>query len=375
MAVGLHSFAAKQKNTVMNCAKLIMTLEDVLSVADFEEILFNGLNGDQIEKLTVEEVSLHKHFDDTVTLEAWISVEPKEDNRWIWVQMRKNEETMRIEEEWYTKDNYGQEPWPSLQECLDYYAQQPGIKRSKAGLPMVPVETLLKGREYLESEAKLPVVVGCTADESVRILDLTEAPNILMAGATKQGKTMAIHVLLQSLLRSGQNLQIVLVDPKGIEYNDVFTEENVEMLSKPGETLTRLNELCNEMERRLTSPQGDSPYIVLVIDEYADLTMVPYGTPSMQRIAKEIYERIIRLAQQGRRARIHLVLATQRLSPDVIDSNIKSNFPTRMAFRVSSTKESKTIIGRTGAEELVGCGDMLLMRGGSVERVQGAYVE
>ena len=352
-----------------------MTLEDVLSVADFEEILFYGLNGDQIEKLTVEDVSLHKHFDDTVTLEAWMSVEPKEDNRWIWVRMRKNEETMKIEEEWYTKDNYGQEPWPSLQECLDYYAQQPGIKMSKAGLPMVPVETLLKSREYADGEATLPVVVGCTADESVRIIDLTEAPNILMAGATKQGKTMAIHVLLQSLLRSGQKLEIVLVDPKGIEYNDVFTEENVEMLSKPGETLARLNELCNEMERRLTSPQEDSPYIVLVIDEFSDLTMAPYGFPLEKRIAKEIHERIIRLAQLGKKAKIHLVLATQRPSHDVICSILKSNFPTRMAFRVFSKADSKKIIDRTGAEELVGCGDMLLMQGGTVERVQGAYIE
>ena len=352
-----------------------MTLEDVLSVADFEEILFYGLNGDRTEKLTVEEVSLHKHSDDTVTLEGWMSLEPKEENRWIWVRMRKNEETMQIEEEWYTKDNYGQEPWPSLQECLDYYAQQTGIKRSKAGLPMMPIETLLRSKEYVESKAKLPVVVGCTADESVRIIDLTEAPNILMAGATKQGKTMAIHVLLQSLLRSGQKLEIVLVDPKGIEYNDVFTEENVEMLSKPGETLARLNELCNEMERRLTSPQEDSPYVVLVIDEYADYTMILDGFPSTKRIAKEIHERIIRLAKQGRRARIHLVLSTQRPFPDIIDSILKSNFPTRMAFRVSSTKDSKTIIDCTGAESLVGCGDMLLMQGGTVERVQGAYIE
>lgn len=99
---------------------------------EFEEVIFAELNGDWIEKLTVEEVSLHKHLDNTVTLEAWMSLEPKEDNRWIWVRMRKNEETMQIEEEWYTKDNYGQEPWSSLQECLDYYAQQPGIKRSKA---------------------------------------------------------------------------------------------------------------------------------------------------------------------------------------------------------------------------------------------------
>ena len=354
----------------MNCEKLFKTFEDV-RIREFEEVIFAELKCDQIEKLMLEEVSLHKHLDNTVTLEAWMSLEPKEDNRWIWVRMRKNEETMQIEEEWYTKDNYGQEPWSSLQECLDYYAQQPGIKRSKAGLPMVPVETLLKSREYLESEAKLPVVVGCTADESVRIIDLTEAPNILMAGATKQGKTMAIRGLLQSLLMSRRNLQIILVDPKAIEYN----EAGVETLHRAGETLSRLNELCNEMERRLTSPQEDSPYIVLVVDEFADLTMAPYGTPLQKRIAKEIHERIIRLAQQGRKAKIHLVLSTQSPSHDVIDSILKSNFPTRMAFRVSSKIDSKTIIDRTGAEALVGCGDMLLMQGGIVERVQGAYVE
>lgn len=284
----------------------------------------------------------------------------------------------------------------------------------KSNRPVVPIKTVLSSNEFAEAKEKfeLPVAIGQTTDSKVKTFDITAAPHILKAGATMQGKTKALHAMITSLLYSKRpcELKFAFIDPKKVELSAYsrLTDHYLAMLpGKPdipiaheqNEAEDVLKALCVEMEKRnqlfeqasvnnikqynekfragaLTPEFGFCylPYIVVVIDEYADLILGGNGTMS-RKVSDNIMSLIVRLAQGGRRVGIHLVITTQRPSTDVITGVIKTNFPTRMAFRTIQRIDSMTILDEPDAENLCGSGDMLFRCGIESERVQCAYVD
>lgn len=249
----------------------------------------------------------------------------------------------------------------------------------------------------------LPVALGATISNDIYVQDLTKMPHLLVAGATGQGKSVGLNCLITSLLYSKHpdELKFVLVDPKAVEftlYNKIvphfmakLPEEEQAIITDPQKTLATLNSLCVEMDRRyellssalvrdvesynqkftsrhLNPDEGHRylPYLVVIVDEFADL---------ISTAGKEIFLPIARIAQKGRASGIHMVIATQRPSTDVITGMIKANFPARIAFRVLSSIDSKTILDRPGAHRLTGMGDMLTFINGGTERVQCALVD
>ncbi len=265
---------------------------------------------------------------------------------------------------------------------------------------IVPLKPLLDSDEFKNSEAALPVAAGCDTEGRPCIIDLAEAPHILMAGATKQGRTTAEHSLILSLLcsRTPDEVQFAFIDPKGCElkaYKSLSSNyilaasdaANEIVITTPADAETLLRELCEEMEsrrealvsagaaniRELHDSGKAMPHIVVIIDEFADLTAPTWIDRKTDKLPDEIMGHIVRLAQNGGAAGIHLVITTQSVSPKVITGIIKASFLTGMAFRVFSKAESKIILDTPGAERLIGNGDMLLERGGEITRVQGAY--
>lgn len=235
----------------------------------------------------------------------------------------------------------------------------------------VPFKPMLDSKAFLETADELPLLIGYTIDQRIKVIDLVNAPHILVAGATKQGKTMFLKGLYASLKASRNmlNVKVEWIDPKARDADFTKIAETLEMY-------------CAEMDRRFdcfwNADVSDirnynrrnadrMPYIVIFIDEYADLSYP-------KQIWKSVMTSIIRLAQKGRIAGIHLIIATQRPTVDVITGLIKANFPTRVAFRTSSRIDSTTILDVPGAEKLIGNGDMLFSSGVELERVQGAYV-
>ena len=235
----------------------------------------------------------------------------------------------------------------------------------------VSFKSMLDSKAFLETADELPLLIGYTIDQRIKVIDLVNAPHILVAGATKQGKTMFLKGLYASLKASRNmlNVKVEWIDPKARDADFTKIAETLEMY-------------CAEMDRRFdcfwNADVSDiknynrrnadrMPYIVIFIDEYADLSYP-------KQIWKSVMTSIIRLAQKGRIAGIHLIIATQRPTVDVITGLIKANFPTRVAFRTSSRIDSMTILDVPGAEKLIGNGDMLFSSGVELERVQGAYV-
>ena len=235
----------------------------------------------------------------------------------------------------------------------------------------VPFKSMLDSKAFLETADELPLIIGYTIDQRIKVIDLVNAPHILVAGATKQGKTMFLKGLYASLKASRNmlNVNVEWIDPKARDADFTKIAETLEMY-------------CAEMDRRFdcfwNADVSDirnynrrnadrMPYIVIFIDEYADLSYP-------KQIWKSVMTSIIRLAQKGRIAGIHLIIATQRPTVDVITGLIKANFPTRVAFRTSSRIDSMTILDVPGAEKLIGNGDMLFSSGVELERVQGAYM-
>lgn len=297
-------------------------------------------------------------------------------------------------------------------------ADSVGIEVANDRPSIVPLKALLNDTSFRESKAELPIAIGYTITQKVKVFDLADAPHLLVAGATKQGKSVGLNVLITSLLYSKHpsELKFVFIDPKKVEFSaysrllkhylavlpnaaSEADERNnaIAKDSKPAEQVLR--SLCIEMDdryellskalvnnvksynekykdRHLLPTEGHRylPYIVVVIDEYADLTMSTGATGDAKTLARNISQAIIRLAQKGRAAGIHIVLATQRPSVDVVTGLIKANFPTRVAFRVLSMTDSKTILDSTGAEKLIGRGDMLYYAGVEMERVQCALI-
>lgn len=269
---------------------------------------------------------------------------------------------------------------------------------------IVPLKGVVCSKAFRNNQAALPLAIGYTMIQESKLIDLVDAPHILLAGATKQGKSTCLHTMVASLLFSKrpEELKMVFIDPKGVEfraYQGLFNHYLAvcpDAASNEGERLGSivttapaaanvLESLCAEMEERLEKllkanalnfkeyNGTDMPYIVCFVDEFADLT-VPIGNKEFKALARRITTAIIRLAQKGRAVGIHMILATQRPSTDVITGLIKGNFPTRIAFRTSSRIDSTIILDRPGAEALIGEGDLLLSQGADIERMQGGFI-
>lgn len=278
-----------------------------------------------------------------------------------------------------------------------------GIEVPNKNRELVPAKAVLGTEKFMHSDKDLPVALGKTISNEVFVMDLAKMPHLLMAGATGQGKSVGLNMILASLVykKHPSQLKFVLVDPKKVELT-LFNKIERHFLAKlPGteeaiitdtkKVIYTLNSLCIEMDnrydllkdagcrnlkeynakfvaRKLSPEKGHKfmPYIVLVIDELADLMMTA---------GKEIEAPIARLAQLARAIGIHLVVATQRPSVNVITGIIKANFPARLSFRVTSKIDSRTILDAGGAEQLIGMGDMLLSQGSDVTRIQCAFLD
>ena len=278
-----------------------------------------------------------------------------------------------------------------------------GIEVPNKKREMVSIRSVLMSPNFQKNDKDLPVVLGKTISNEVFVTDLAKMPHLLMAGATGQGKSVGLNVILTSLIykKHPSELKFVLVDPKKVELT-LFNKIERHFLAKlPGDeeaiitdtkkVVYTLNSLCLEMDlrydllkdaecrnikeynakfisRRLNPEKGHRflPYVVLVVDELADLMMTA---------GKEVEQPIARLAQLARATGIHLVVATQRPSVNVITGIIKANFPARLSFKVTSKIDSRTILDTGGADQLVGQGDMLLMMGSEIIRLQCPFVK
>tara|TARA_R110002050_G_scaffold32841_1_gene84133 strand:- start:1541 stop:4036 length:2496 start_codon:yes stop_codon:yes gene_type:complete len=278
-----------------------------------------------------------------------------------------------------------------------------GIEVPNQNPDIVSMRSVIASEKFQNSKFDLPVVMGKTISNETFVFDLAKMPHLLMAGATGQGKSVGLNAVLTSLLykKHPSQLKFVLVDPKKVELT-LFNKIERHFLAKLPDTedaiitdnqkvINTLNSLCIEMDnryellktafvrnikeynekfinRKLNPENGHKylPYIVLVIDEFADLIMTA---------GKEVEQPIARLAQLARAIGIHLIIATQRPSTNIITGSIKANFPARIAFRVTSGIDSRTILDSGGAEQLIGRGDMLLSNGSDLIRIQCAFVD
>jgi DNA segregation ATPase FtsK/SpoIIIE, S-DNA-T family len=278
-----------------------------------------------------------------------------------------------------------------------------GIEVPNKNREMVSIRSVLSTQVFQKTDKELPVALGKTISNEVFVIDLAKMPHLLVAGATGQGKSVGLNVILSSLLykRHPSQLKFVLVDPKKVEmalfskierhYLAKLPNSEEAIITDTRKVVHTLNSLCIEMEnryeilkdagarnlkeynakfvgRKLNPKEGHRflPYIVLVVDELADLMMTA---------GKEVETPIARLAQLARAIGIHLVVATQRPSVNVITGVIKANFPARLSFRVTSKVDSRTILDTGGADQLVGMGDMLLSSGSDIIRLQCPFVD
>ena len=279
-----------------------------------------------------------------------------------------------------------------------------GIEVPNAKANIVSMESILNSKKFQETTMELPCAMGKTITNEVFMFDLAKAPHLLVAGATGQGKSVGLNAILTSLLykKHPAEMKIVLVDPKMVEFSIYAKIANHFLAKVPDDNaspiitdttkvIRTLQSLCVEMDaryellmaagernikdynrkfiaRKLNPEKGHKfmPYIVVVIDEYGDLIMTA---------GKEIELPIARIAQKARAVGIHMIIATQRPTTNIITGTIKANFPARIAFKVSQGIDSKTILDRMGAQQLIGRGDMLYLQGNDPVRVQCAFVD
>lgn len=278
-----------------------------------------------------------------------------------------------------------------------------GIEVANKDPQTVSMRTIVTSRTYQESKYDLPIAIGSTINNQVYIADLAKMPHLLVAGATGQGKSVGLNAIIASLLyrKHPAELKFVLVDPKMVEfslYKDLARHylaklpgEDEPIITNPDKVVATLSSLCVEMDdrynllqmahvrnikeynekftqRRLNPEKGHRfmPYIVVIVDEFSDLIMTA---------GKDVEIPIARLAQKARAIGIHVIIATQRPSTNVITGIIKANFPARIAFKVASGVDSKTILDTSGAQQLIGRGDMLISTNSDMERVQCAFID
>ena len=277
-----------------------------------------------------------------------------------------------------------------------------GIEVPNRNKQIVSMYSAVRSLRFQESKAELPVVIGRTIQNENYVFDLAKMPHLLVAGATGQGKSVGLNAIITSLLyrKHPAQLKFVMIDPKMVEFSlyakierhflAKMESEDDAIITDPKKAVYTLNSLCTEMDnrlelckkagarniaeynekftsRRLNPHNGHRylPYIVVVVDEFADLIMT----------AREVEVPVMRLAQKARAIGIHLIIATQRPDVKVITGGIKANFPARIAFRVMQMIDSRTIIDQPGANQLIGRGDMLFSKDGELTRIQCALVE
>ena len=278
-----------------------------------------------------------------------------------------------------------------------------GIEVPNAKANIVSMESILNSKKFQETKMELPIALGKTITNEVFMVDLAKIPHLLVAGATGQGKSVGLNAIITSLLykKHPNELKLVLIDPKKVEFSVYSRITNKFMAAVPDEeepiitdvtkVVRTLNSLCVLMDSRydllkkagarnikeynqkyvnhrlkLTDGHEFMPYIVVIIDEFGDLIMTA---------GKEVELPIARIAQLARAVGIHMIIATQRPTTSIITGNIKANFPGRMAFKVSQMIDSRTILDRPGANQLIGRGDMLFLSGNEPVRVQCAFVD
>ncbi len=278
-----------------------------------------------------------------------------------------------------------------------------GIEVPNKDPQMVSMRSILESKAYQECRYKLPMALGATISNDVYIADLAKMPHLLVAGATGMGKSVGLNAIIASLLyrKHPAELKFVLIDPKMVEFSLYGVLERHFLAKLPDEedavvtdmdkVVRTLNSLCVEMDqrymllrdanvrsiteynerfvKRMLNPEKGHrylPYIVMIVDEFADLIMTA---------GKQVETPIARIAQKARAVGMHMIVATQRPSTNVITGIIKANFPGRIAFRVAQMVDSKTILDRSGANQLIGRGDMLFSHNGSMERVQCAFID
>lgn len=279
-----------------------------------------------------------------------------------------------------------------------------GIEVANREAQTVSMRTVIKSKKYQESRYALPIALGSTISNDVYIADLAKMPHLLVAGATGQGKSVGLNAIIASLLycKAPHEVKFVMIDPKQVEFSLYNKLRNYYMAAIPGEeeepvitdmakVEATLNSLCIEMDQRYTllknahtrnieeynakirecrlnPAEGHRflPYIVVVVDEFGDLIMVS---------GKNVEMPIARLAQKARAVGMHVIIATQRPSTNVITGIIKANFPARISFKVSSGVDSKTILDTPGAQQLIGRGDMLIFNNSEMVRVQCAFID
>lgn len=278
-----------------------------------------------------------------------------------------------------------------------------GIEVPNLDPQTVSIRSILGSRAFQESKCELPMALGATISNDVYIADLAKMPHLLVAGATGQGKSVGLNTIIASLLykKHPSELKFVLVDPKMVEFSlyaclekhylAKLPDEEEPVVTDPNKVVDTLNSLCREMDdrysllkdagcrsiieyntkfinRRLNPENGHRymPYIVMIVDEFADLIMMA---------GKNVETPIARIAQKARAVGMHMIIATQRPSTNVITGLIKANFPARIGFKVSQMVDSRTILDSPGANQLIGRGDMLISNNGSMERVQCAFID
>ena len=278
-----------------------------------------------------------------------------------------------------------------------------GIEVPNANPKMVSMESTLNSKKFQETKMELPIALGKTITNEVFMVDLAKIPHLLVAGATGQGKSVGLNAIITSLLykKHPNELKLVLIDPKKVEFSvysritnkfmAALADEDEPIITDVTKVVRTLNSLCVLMDSRydllkkagarnikeynqkyinhklrLTDGHEYMPYIVVIIDEFGDLIMTA---------GKEVELPIARIAQLARAVGIHMIIATQRPTTSIITGNIKANFPGRIAFKVTSAIDSKTILDRTGANQLIGRGDMLYLNGQEPVRVQCAFVD
>ena len=266
-----------------------------------------------------------------------------------------------------------------------YGTQFLGVEVPNNQRETVTIKELLGDDNFKNNSYKIPICIGKDISGNIEVIDLSKTPHLLVAGTTGSGKSVFINTILASILYKfpPEDLRLILIDPKMLElsvYNDI-AHLLTPVVTEPKKAIIALKWVCKEMERRYAMMNEENsrslegynlkaieklPYIVVIIDEMADLMMTA---------GKEVEHYVQRLAQMARACGIHLVMATQRPSVDIITGSIKANFPSRISFQVASKYDSRTVLGEIGAEQLLGNGDMLMSKnGGNLIRYQSAFI-